>query len=211
MRNYSPYRQLKRLSVRPNSRIVPYSNIEPYVTCAFPIREARLTRVVFSLRSPLMGGYSRWNILSEDGISDIMPEALGRPPRSSWAYLRMRRNTFGTAGIRWSGDHHAGVFRGRPVGQRALRKRSILRDVIGVAQLTCYLACESRPFGRGAPFLTAVLTPPPGRISRRRCQDFVRLRDRGHFSNCWLKCGTMSWQKPFQFCRANLRSFPRFA
>ena len=56
-----------------------YSNVEPCAMCAFPIREARVSKVVFSLRSPLMGGYSRWNILSDSGISDIMPEAFGHP------------------------------------------------------------------------------------------------------------------------------------
>jgi tRNA(adenine34) deaminase len=56
-----------------------YSNVEPCVMCAFPIRETRINRVVFALRSPLMGGYSRWNVLGDSSISNVMPEAFGRP------------------------------------------------------------------------------------------------------------------------------------
>jgi tRNA(adenine34) deaminase len=57
-----------------------YSNIEPCAMCSFPIREARISRVVFSIKSPLMGGYSRWNVLCDDGISNAMPEAFGDAP-----------------------------------------------------------------------------------------------------------------------------------
>ena len=38
-----------------------YSNVEPCALCSYTIREARLARVVFALRSPVMGGFSRWN------------------------------------------------------------------------------------------------------------------------------------------------------
>jgi tRNA(adenine34) deaminase len=56
-----------------------YSNVEPCVMCAFPLREARVSRVVFALKSPLMGGFSRWNVLADDAISDVLPEGFGRP------------------------------------------------------------------------------------------------------------------------------------
>ena len=56
-----------------------YSNVEPCAMCAFPIRETRMNKVVFSLRSPIMGGFSRWNVLEDTGLSNVMPEAFGRP------------------------------------------------------------------------------------------------------------------------------------
>jgi tRNA(adenine34) deaminase len=56
-----------------------YSNVEPCVMCSFPIRETRMKKVVFSLRSPLMGGYSRWNVLGDGNLSEVMPEAFGHP------------------------------------------------------------------------------------------------------------------------------------
>ena len=57
-----------------------YSNIEPCVMCSFPIREARVARVVFSLKSPLMGGFSRWNVLRDEIISGKMREVFGQAP-----------------------------------------------------------------------------------------------------------------------------------
>jgi tRNA(adenine34) deaminase len=57
-----------------------YSNIEPCPMCSFMIRETRIRRVVFSLKSPVMGGYSRWDILSDHGLSSRMPELFGPSP-----------------------------------------------------------------------------------------------------------------------------------
>jgi tRNA(adenine34) deaminase len=57
-----------------------YTNVEPCPMCSFPIREAQLERVIFAIRSPLMGGMSRWNILRDNEISDSMPEAFGDVP-----------------------------------------------------------------------------------------------------------------------------------
>jgi len=57
-----------------------YTNVEPCPMCSFPIREAQLERVIFAIRSPLMGGMSRWNILRDSEISDSMPEAFGDVP-----------------------------------------------------------------------------------------------------------------------------------
>jgi tRNA(adenine34) deaminase len=57
-----------------------YSNVEPCPMCSFPIREAQFTRVVFAMRSPFMGGLSRWNILRDTEISNAMPEAFGDVP-----------------------------------------------------------------------------------------------------------------------------------
>ncbi len=57
-----------------------YSNVEPCPMCAFMAREARIRRVVFSLKSPIVGGYSRWDILSDRGLSTRMPEMFGDSP-----------------------------------------------------------------------------------------------------------------------------------
>jgi len=57
-----------------------YSNVEPCPMCAFMIREARIKRVVFSLKSPIMGGFSRWDILSDKTLSSRMPEMFASPP-----------------------------------------------------------------------------------------------------------------------------------
>jgi tRNA(adenine34) deaminase len=57
-----------------------YSNVEPCPMCAFAIREAGISRVLFSLKSPFMGGHSRWNVLSDNELSRRMPEVFGKAP-----------------------------------------------------------------------------------------------------------------------------------
>jgi tRNA(Arg) A34 adenosine deaminase TadA len=57
-----------------------YSNVEPCPMCSFPIREARISRVVFAIKSPIMGGFSRWNVLRNGELSNVMPEAFAEPP-----------------------------------------------------------------------------------------------------------------------------------
>jgi tRNA(adenine34) deaminase len=57
-----------------------YSTIEPCAMCSYAIRESRIGRVIFGLRSPVMGGNSRWNILTDDGLSSTLPEVFASPP-----------------------------------------------------------------------------------------------------------------------------------
>ncbi len=57
-----------------------YSTVEPCPMCSFPIRETRISRVVYALSSPLMGGASRWDVLRDPELSRSLPEAFGPPP-----------------------------------------------------------------------------------------------------------------------------------
>jgi tRNA(adenine34) deaminase len=57
-----------------------YTNVEPCAFCSYAIRESRIGKVVFALRSPTMGGLSRWNILGDRRLSDTMPEVFAPPP-----------------------------------------------------------------------------------------------------------------------------------
>ena len=57
-----------------------YTNVEPCPMCAFCIREAGIGRVVFALGSPVMGGFSRWNVLRDDVLSDGIPFVFGAVP-----------------------------------------------------------------------------------------------------------------------------------
>lgn len=61
-------------------RYTLYSNIEPCAMCAYCIREAWVSRVVYALASPVMGGLSKWNVLRDDGLSDRIPEIFGAAP-----------------------------------------------------------------------------------------------------------------------------------
>jgi tRNA(adenine34) deaminase len=57
-----------------------YSNVEPCAMCSFPVRETRIGRVIYAISSPIMGGYSKWNVLRDTEIADVMPEAFGPVP-----------------------------------------------------------------------------------------------------------------------------------
>jgi tRNA(adenine34) deaminase len=62
------------------SDCVLYATSEPCVYCAYAIRESRLGRVVYALHSPYMGGHSRWDVLTDQGLSEKMPEVFDAPP-----------------------------------------------------------------------------------------------------------------------------------
>jgi tRNA(adenine34) deaminase len=70
------------------TRCTLYATVEPCPMCSFPIREARIGRVVYAIRSPLMGGYSRWNILGDSVLSAHMPELFGEAPKVVAGLLR---------------------------------------------------------------------------------------------------------------------------
>ncbi len=56
-----------------------YSNCEPCPMCAFMMRELKFKRVVFSIKSPHMGGYSKWNILEDLDLLNFEP-VFSAPP-----------------------------------------------------------------------------------------------------------------------------------
>jgi tRNA(adenine34) deaminase len=57
-----------------------YTNIEPCAMCSYCIREAWIGRVVYALSSPVMGGFSKWNILRDDQMSGRMPQVFAAVP-----------------------------------------------------------------------------------------------------------------------------------
>lgn len=57
-----------------------YSNCEPCPMCSFMAREQKLDAVVFALRTPHMGGYSRWDILQDQGLARYTP-VYTTPPK----------------------------------------------------------------------------------------------------------------------------------
>ena len=64
-----------------------YSSVEPCPMCSFPIRETRIGRVVYAISSPMMGGLSKWNVLGDSQISDVMPQVFGERPDVSAGLL----------------------------------------------------------------------------------------------------------------------------
>lgn len=57
-----------------------YSNVEPCPMCSFPIRETRIRKVVYAIKSPMMGGHSKFSVLNDPEMSKVMPEVFGDVP-----------------------------------------------------------------------------------------------------------------------------------
>lgn len=70
----------KKLSKEELSRCTIYTSVEPCAMCSFAIQELNIQRVVFGLRSPIMGGYSKWQILQDDQVNIAFPNSFGRKP-----------------------------------------------------------------------------------------------------------------------------------
>jgi len=69
----------KKLGTSNLQDCILYSNCEPCPMCAFMTREYKIKKVVFALYSLDMGGYSRWDILQDKGISKF-ESFFSKPP-----------------------------------------------------------------------------------------------------------------------------------
>lgn len=56
-----------------------YSNCEPCPMCSFMAREAKFKKIVFSVRSLWMGGYTKWAILQDKKLGECKPY-FDKPP-----------------------------------------------------------------------------------------------------------------------------------
>jgi len=65
-----------------------FATIEPCAMCAFAVRETRISRVAFCIRSPMMGGLSKWDVLRDPELSHAMPEVFGPVPEVIAGLLR---------------------------------------------------------------------------------------------------------------------------
>jgi tRNA(Arg) A34 adenosine deaminase TadA len=116
-----------------------YMNTEPCAYCSYAIRESRLGRVVYSLRSPHMGGASKWSILTDEDLSNTMPEVfellclryLSRRPRSLLGSWRTRLNMLCSGGIRWCGASSRRADCSSPAGSRRYTHVNLIVRVLG--------------------------------------------------------------------------------
>lgn len=65
-----------------------YGNAEPCAYCCYAIRESRIRRVVYGMQAPVTGGVTRWNILTDTGLSDAVPEVFAPPPEIVAGFMR---------------------------------------------------------------------------------------------------------------------------
>jgi tRNA(adenine34) deaminase len=125
-----------------------YSNVEPCPMCAFPIRETRIGRVVYAISSPMMGGFSKWDVLGDNEISNVMPEVFGDAPEVA-------------AGLQYR--EAAAVWRKwNPMFWLGIRFRGCLADPANAVALTLQSRQPSRrPLRRLLALLSQVLLRKP--------------------------------------------------
>jgi len=109
-----------------------YTNVEPCAMCSFPIRETRISRVVYAIGSRLMGGDSKWDVLGDEELARVMPEAFGDAPEVVRGLMRKdaERAWRNWNPLIWGVIRYRGCFgepsKAEPVTTRPVRKRSLL-------------------------------------------------------------------------------------
>lgn len=69
----------KKLEKADLSDCILYSNCEPCPMCSFMAREYKIKKIVFSVNSPLMGGFSKWKIMQDEELTRCNG-FFGKPP-----------------------------------------------------------------------------------------------------------------------------------
>ena len=144
-----------------------YSNAEPCALCSFAIRESRISRVVYGISSPVMGGESRWNILTDGQLSGAIPEVFAPPPGVLHNFLceeadgAIRR----AAPVMWAFTRSRNIFTAGPHEREILNSRGRTADA-----LMRFLRTELFDrFGRGR-----------GTTFARAAKVVARTRERAH-------------------------------
>ena len=106
-----------------------YSLVEPCAMCSFPIRETRISKVVFAIRSPLMGGFSKFGILQDAEMSTAMPEFFGDPPEVVGGVLvhEAERVWRSSNPLIWAVIRYRGCFGGDPSADACVHQQGSVR------------------------------------------------------------------------------------
>ena len=125
----------KALGTKDLSGCTLYTNVEPCAMCSFPIRETRISRVVYAIGSRLMGGDSKWDVLGDPELAQVMPEAFGDSPEVVRGYMRRDAEKVwrNWNPLIWGVIRYRGCFgeppKAEPVTPAAPRRRSILQKL----------------------------------------------------------------------------------
>jgi tRNA(adenine34) deaminase len=126
------------LGTRDLSGCTLYTNVEPCAMCSFPIRETRIARVFYAIGSPLMGGDSRWDLLGDPEMSNVMPEAFGEVPQVVRGFLRREAEKVwrNWNPLIWGVIRYRGCFgdpaKQEPVSGAEPRRRSLLQKLFAL-------------------------------------------------------------------------------
>ncbi|MDD1523589.1 hypothetical protein DCG74_38140 [Bradyrhizobium sp. WBAH42] len=120
-----------------------YSIVESCPMCSFPTGEARLSRVVFALSSPVMGGYSKWTVLKDEHLSSKLPEVFGSPPEIVSGLLSARAEQVWRDWnpIAWRCMKRRGCF--GPAAELPERHASAPRPIVSSSGLTAFFAAPA--------------------------------------------------------------------
>ena len=110
-----------------------YVNAEPCAYCSYAIRESRIRRVVYGLRSPHMGGVLKWNVLADDDLSNTMPEVFAPPPEIIAGFMarEVEEALSGWNPTVWSAIKRRGLLVAGPLETVRPRDRSLKARVVG--------------------------------------------------------------------------------
>jgi tRNA(adenine34) deaminase len=117
-----------------------YTNVEPCAMCSFPIRETRISRVVYAIGSRLMGGDSKWDVLGDEELAKVMPEAFGDPPEVVRGFMRREAEKAwrNWNPLIWGVIRYRGCFgeppKAEPVTKAPPRRRSLLQKLFALHQ-----------------------------------------------------------------------------
>jgi len=128
----------KKLGTKDLSDCTLYTNVEPCAMCSFPIRETRISRVVYAIGSRLMGGDSKWDVLGDTDLAKVMPEAFAEPPEVKRGYMRRdaERAWRNWNPLIWGVIRYRGCFgeppKAEPVTKPPPRRRSLLQKLFAL-------------------------------------------------------------------------------
>jgi tRNA(adenine34) deaminase len=128
----------KVLGTKDLSGCTLYTNVEPCAMCSFPIRETRISRVVYAIGSRLMGGDSKWDVLGDAEMSNVMPEAFGEAPEVVRGFMRREAEKAwrNWNPLIWGVIRYRGCFgeppKAEPVTKAPPRRRSLLQKLFAL-------------------------------------------------------------------------------
>jgi tRNA(adenine34) deaminase len=104
-----------------------YVSAEPCAYCSYAIRESRIARVVYGLRSPHMGGVLKWNVLADEDLSSTMPEVFAPPPEIIAGFMahEVEQALLAWNPLVWTAVKRRGLFVAGPL--EAVRPRDATR------------------------------------------------------------------------------------
>jgi tRNA(adenine34) deaminase len=118
-----------------------YTTVEPCAMCSFALRETRIGRVVFAIKSPVMGGVSKWNVLRDAKLSEALPEVFGPIPEVIAGLSRRKAENVWSKWnpLFWSAIKFRGYLGGEPENENDCERlpavperRSLLRRLFNL-------------------------------------------------------------------------------